>query len=136
MSGMAREKPMFIRLGSSNMFLHQYQVTNHFPGYLWEKGEYMEWVDTPELDEHGDDNPKCGYNNPRSRTVNNPPPSQIPENPLRWPIADKHPTPRPSNNGDFEDVYQPQDTGKWREVEQEQEPDSEESENGDNGGGN
>ena len=96
----------------------------------------MEQVDTPELDEFEDDDPECGYNNPRSRTVSNPPPSQIPDNGTLRPIVDSPPTPGPLIADDFDDAQQPQDTGKGREVEQDQEPDNEEPENGDNGGGN
>jgi hypothetical protein len=87
----------------------------------------MELIDIVELDEHDDNNPECAYNNPRSRTVSNPPPSQNP---------DKPPTPGPSNSGDFDDALQLQNTSKRREVEQVQEPDNEEPENRDNGRGN
>jgi hypothetical protein len=96
----------------------------------------MERVDIPELDGHEDDDPECGYNNPRSCTVSNPLPSQIPGNPLCRPIADKPTTPRPLNTGDFDNAQQPQHPGKGRGVEQDQESDNEEPENGDNGGGN
>jgi hypothetical protein len=71
----------------------------------------MKWVDTTELDEHEYDNPECDYYNPCSSTVSNPPLSQTPENSPHRLIADKAPTPGPSNAGDFEDTQQPQDMG-------------------------
>jgi hypothetical protein len=131
----ARAKALFIRLDHSNNSYNRYQVTNPFPEYIREDGEYMESVDTPELDKQKDDDPEYGYNHPRSCTVSYPPPSLIPGNPLRRPVVDKPSTPGPSNAGDFDDAQQPQDMGKGREVEQDQEPDNEEPENGDNGGG-
>ena len=112
----AREKALFIRLGRSNNSYYRYRDANPYPEYIGEDGEYMARVDTPELDEHEDDDPECGYNNSGSRTLGSPTPTQTPDNSARRPIADKPPTPGPSN-ADFDDAQQqPQDTGKGREV--------------------
>jgi hypothetical protein len=121
----AREIALFIRLGRSNNSFYRYRDTNPFSEYIWENGEYMARVDTPELDEHEDDDPECGYNNSSSCMFGSPTPTQTPDNSPCRPIADKSPTPGPSNADDFDDAQQQlQDTGKGREVEQDQESDN------------